>query len=91
MNRPVKKPSFLQQAVRLLAGFALLAASANISAESLPDKARADGDGYLASAPQQAASNLLAYVQQNNLDGEAELGEGAGSRRHRRLGSGWRQ
>jgi hypothetical protein len=31
---------------------------------------------------------LLVYVQENNLDGDAELGEGAGSRRHRRLGSG---
>ena len=32
-------------------------------------RSRADSDGYLAHAPQQAASNLLAYVRENNLDG----------------------
>lgn len=30
---------------------------------------RADSDGYLANAPQAAASNLLAFVRENNLDG----------------------
>ncbi len=32
-------------------------------------RSRADSDGYLANAPEQATSNLLAYVQENNLDG----------------------